>query len=81
MKKMKDSAEIERNELKDLIEGLRAKLKETERSNIEETELLKIKMAQLHDADVANLSRYYENEVAALKLELSTLRENHETDR
>jgi hypothetical protein len=34
MKKMKETADIERNELKALIEGLRLKLKETERSSI-----------------------------------------------
>ena len=37
MKKMKETTDIERNELKSLIEGLRKKLKETERSNMEET--------------------------------------------
>lgn len=38
-------------------------------------------MAQLHEADVTNLSKYYENEVAALKLELNTVKENHTSDR
>ena len=38
-------------------------------------------MAQLHDADVENLSKYYENEVATLKMELNTIRESNESDR
>lgn len=78
---MKETAEIERNELKSLIDGLRNKLKETEKSNREECELLKIKMAQLHEADVTNLSKYYENEVATLKMELNTIRESNTSDR
>jgi len=41
---------------------------------MEECELLKIKMAQLHESDVSNLSRYYENEVASLKLELNIVK-------
>ena len=81
MKKMKETNDIERNELKNLIEGLRTRLKENERSSLEECELLKIKMAQLHDADVENLSKYYENEVATLKMELNTIRESNESDR
>lgn len=56
---MKDTADIERAELKILIEGLRDKLRETERANKEECELLKIKMAHLHETDVACLSKYY----------------------
>lgn len=59
LKKMKDTADIERAELKILIEGLRDKLRETERANKEECELLKIKMAHLHETDVACLSKYY----------------------
>jgi N-methylhydantoinase A/oxoprolinase/acetone carboxylase beta subunit len=43
--------------------------------------MLKIKMAQLHEADVSNLSRYYENEVVTLKLELNTIRESNASDR
>ena len=44
---------------------------------MEECELLKIKMSQLHDADVTNLSKYYENEVSTLKMELNTIRESN----
>ena len=36
MKKMRETADIERNELRMLIDGLRNKLKEIERANIEE---------------------------------------------
>jgi hypothetical protein len=80
MKQMKLTADAERNELKSLIEGLRARLKESERSSIEECELLKIKMAQLHRGDVENLERFYENEVAALHLEVNTIKA-HTADR
>lgn len=48
---------------------------------MEEGELLKVKMAQLHEADVSNLSSYYENEVATLKMELNTVKENNAADR
>ena len=78
---MRETNDIERNELKTLIEGLRSRLKENERANLEECELLKVKMAQLHEADVSNLSKYYENEVATLKLELNTIRESNSNDR
>lgn len=78
---MRETNDIERNELKTLIEGLRNRLKENERANLEECELLKVKMAQLHEADVSNLSKYYENEVATLKLELNTIRESNSNDR
>lgn len=81
MKQMKLTADAERNELKSLIEGLRARLKESERSSIEECELLKIKMAQLHRGDVENLERFYENEVATLHLEVNTIKEAHTADR
>ena len=78
---MKETTDIERNELKDLIDGLRKRLKETQRFNMEEIELLKVKMAQLHDADVQSLSKYYENQVATLKLELNTIKESNTADR
>jgi hypothetical protein len=81
MKKMKDTADAERIELKSVIEGLRARLKESQLSYAEETELLKIKMAQLHRADVEALEKFYENEVAALHLEVNTQREAHQNDR
>jgi hypothetical protein len=38
-------------------------------------------MAQLHEGDVAALANYYENEVASLKVELTTVRDNHSQDR
>lgn len=38
-------------------------------------------MAHLHEADVSNLSKYYENEVATLKMELNTIRESNTSDR
>ena len=81
MKKMKETNDIERSDLKNLIEGLRKRLKDNERASLEESELLKIKMSQLHDADVENLSKYYENEVATLKMELNTIRESNNSDR
>jgi|JI10StandDraft_1071094.scaffolds.fasta_scaffold514592_1 hypothetical protein len=36
MKSMKETADIEREELKTLIDGLRAKLRENERASMEE---------------------------------------------
>ena len=38
-------------------------------------------MAQLHQADVSNLSSFYENEVMTLKLELNTVQEANTNDR
>ena len=48
---------------------------------MEECELLKIKMAQLHESDILSLSKYYQNEVCSLKLELNTVKEAHTSDR
>lgn len=55
MKKMREAADAERSELKALIEGLRTHLKQAQLSHAEESELLKVKMAQLHNADVEAL--------------------------
>lgn len=55
IKKIKETTDTERNELKSIIEGLRARLKEFQQSNAEETEHLKVKMAQLHRNDVESL--------------------------
>lgn len=43
--------------------------------------MLKIKMAQLHRADVEALSSFYESEVAGLHQEVTTLRESQTADR
>lgn len=59
MKKMREAADAERAELKALIEGLRGHLKQAQLSNAEETEMLKVKMAQLHHADVESLEKFY----------------------
>lgn len=45
--------------------------------NQEDLELLKVKMGQLHQADVKSLESYYENEIAALMIELRELRESN----
>lgn len=56
---MREAADAERAELKVLIEGLRQQLKKSQLSSVEESELLKVKMAQLHRADVEALSAFY----------------------
>jgi predicted XRE-type DNA-binding protein len=78
---MREGADVERAELKALIDGLRSQLKQTQLSQAEEIELLKVKMAQLHQADVESLESFYENEVAMLHLEVNTQREAHLADR
>lgn len=52
MKRMKEASDAERIELKGVIEGLRNCLKEYGRASAEECEHLKVKMAELHRADV-----------------------------
>ena len=42
-----------------MISDLRAKLKEIQAENLEELELLKVKMGQLHQADVKSLENYF----------------------
>lgn len=63
---MKDSYAAEKKDSDSLIEQLRKRIKVLEEDNIEELELLKIKMAQLHEADIKSLEQYYESEVASL---------------
>ena len=63
---MKDSYAAEKKDSDSLIEQLRKRIKVLEEDNLEELELLKIKMAQLHEADIKSLEQYYESEVASL---------------
>lgn len=63
---IKEANAAERRDLDRLIESLRQRVKVLEEDNIEELELLKVKMAQLHQSDIVNLEKYYENEVALL---------------
>lgn len=58
---MKDSYAAEKKDSDSLIEQLRKRIKVLEEDNIEELELLKIKMAQLHEADIKSLEQYYES--------------------
>jgi hypothetical protein len=52
LKRTKEAGDAERIELQAIVSGLRDCLKEHERRGQEEVELLKVKMAQLHRADV-----------------------------
>ena len=81
IKKMKESSDEERKQMKAIIDELRTRLKESERASQEQNELLKIKMAQLHKADVENLEHFYENEIASRQKQLQTLEENSAADR
>lgn len=49
-----------------LINNLKRKIKVLEEDSLEEIELLKVKMAQLHEADINNLEKYYTNEIVIL---------------
>ncbi len=81
LKRIKEAADAERTELQAIVSGLRDCLKEHERRGQEELELLKVKMAQLHRADVQSLENFYESEVAGLQMEVGTLREAQRNDR
>lgn len=62
-----------------LIEELKAKLDEEAKNNLEEVELLKVKMAQLFNGDVRTLRNYYENQITALNEQIAALNKiNHE---
>lgn len=52
---MKASQAVERKDLDRLIENLRKRIKVLEDDSMEEIELLKIKMAQLHESDIVSL--------------------------
>jgi hypothetical protein len=52
-----------------------------EEDNLEELELLKVKMAQLHEGDVKSLEQYYQNEIAVLALQFKELAGQREEDR
>ncbi len=77
----KDTFETEKNTLQHLLNEFKQKLKDVELQNKEELELLKIKMAHLHEADIKALEGYYENEVRNLIKENRILSEAHEADR
>ena len=49
--------------------------------NKEEVELLKVKMAQLHSADIKAIESYYENQVRNLIKQNKIIAESHEADR
>lgn len=59
LKLFREASESEKKQLSSLIDILREKLKDIERANLEEIEHLKIKMAQLHSADIHNIEQYY----------------------
>lgn len=48
---------------------------------MEEMELLKIKMAQLHESDIVSLEKYYENEIALLLTKMKELETEKGNDR
>jgi hypothetical protein len=50
---------VEKNTLQNLLNEFKQKLKDIELQNKEELELLKIKMAQLHEGDIKALESYY----------------------
>ena len=52
-----------------------------EEDNLEELELLKIKMAQLHEADIKGLEQYYESEVSILSKQIKELQQQRDADR
>ena len=56
-------------------------MRESEKNSLEQNELLKIKMAQLHHADVESLEGFYEREVKGLQEELALLKERSAIDR
>ena len=55
----KETFEVEKNTLQNLLNEFKQKLKDIELQNKEELELLKIKMAQLHEGDIKALESYY----------------------
>lgn len=63
---MKDTNTAEKKDAERLIETLRKRIKSLEQDSLEELELLKIKIAQLHEADVKGLEQYYESEIVIL---------------
>jgi hypothetical protein len=60
-----DSADHDR-----LVDELKEKLRQMERDCIEEEERLKVKFAQLREADIRALKQFYEHEIEILNQDL-----------
>lgn len=60
---LRDSTRQEIDAAKRLAEDLKKKLYELQLRAVEELELLKIKMAELHQGDVSSLRAFYENQL------------------
>ena len=58
-----------------MIKILKEKLDNTNQSNSEEIELLKVKMAQLHNGDIEGLIKSYEEQIGGLAEIVSDLEE------
>lgn len=69
--KEQKEGEIESNDR--LISMLKEKIRSTEVSNMEEVELLKVKMAQLHHGDIEGLMGSYESQILELSSHVTKL--------
>jgi len=79
---LRDSSKREIEAANRVYEDVRAKLYQLQLQNVEELELLKIKMAELHQGDVSALRTYYDNQlrlqaesIASLEKQLAENRE------
>lgn len=72
----------ESQEAENMQEQLREKMRQMERDYIEETERLKVKFAELREADIRSLKDYYEHEIDLLNqqlLEQTTVADSNRT--
>jgi hypothetical protein len=70
---LRDSTKREIEAANRLCEDFKTKLYQLQLRNVEELELLKIKMAELHQGDVSSLRSYYENQLRIQAEALSAL--------
>ena len=63
LKAIREASKREADYLNRLSEELKAQLNALQLKNLEELELLKIKMAELHQGDISSLKNYYEDQL------------------
>lgn len=81
LQSFRDASKKEAEYLGNLNEQLRKQLSELHRRNLEELELLKIKMAELHQGDIAALKSYYENQILVQAEHIAALQKQLEETR
>ena len=70
---IKKSLAVEIDSLTKANEGLRTRMRDSEKEHLQEFEAFKIKLANLIDANIKGLTSYYQNEISVLLENVSSL--------